>query len=151
MAGGRRFVLDRALVAFDHTAGFLARHTAWRWALGMGFATTGERVAFNVVQGFVGEAECGGWLDNQLFPFGEGRFDLDLARPLEPWRVSTTCGALNLRFTPRAIHAETKNVLLARSQFIQPLGDFEGTIMFGERRLEVTRLAGVTEHQDVVW
>ncbi|MBL8740050.1 MAG: DUF2804 domain-containing protein [Myxococcales bacterium] len=151
VAAGRRFLLDRAVAAFDHTAGFLARHTAWRWALGMGFAKSGERVAFNLVEGFVGEPECGGWVGDELFALGEGRFEVDLARPLEPWRVRTTCGSVDLRFLPKAIHAEDKDMLLVRSKFIQPIGEFEGTISLGGRRFEVARLPGVTEHQDVLW
>ncbi len=151
VADGRRFLLDRAIAAFDHTAGYLARHTAWRWALGMGFAKSGERIAFNLVEGFVGEAECGGWLGDELFALGEGRFELDMASPLDPWRVRTACGSVDLRFTPKAIHAEDKDMLVVRSKFIQPIGDFDGTITLGGKRFEVERLAGVTEHQDVLW
>ena len=151
IADGHRFLLDRALAAYDHTAGFLARHTAWRWALGMGFAKSGERIAFNLVEGFVGEAECGGWVGDELFGLGEGRFDFDTERPSEPWQVRTTCGAIDLTFHPQAIHAEDKDMWLVRSKFIQPIGSFEGRVVLGGKRFEVARLAGVTEHQDVLW
>lgn len=150
VAGGRRFLLDGAHAAWDHTAGYLARHTAWRWALGLG-EIAGRRVAFNLVQGFVGEAECGGWLGDTLHPFGEGRFEVDLERPTDPWRVRTTCGAVDLTFRPAAIHAESTDVWIVRSKFIQPVGSFEGTLRFGDEVVTVKDLPGVTEHQDVLW
>ncbi len=154
--GGKRFKLDRALAGFDHTAGYLARHTEWRWALALGVDDAGERIALNLVEGFVGEAECGAWRGNTLHPVGEGRFDFSASRPLDPWRVRTTCGAIDLTFTPAAIHHEEKNLVLVRSKFIQPIGAFEGTIRLpddhGKERVStVKNLAGVTEYQDVVW
>ncbi|NUP10309.1 MAG: DUF2804 domain-containing protein [Polyangiaceae bacterium] len=154
VAKNRRYVLGGArpaLAAFDHTAGFLARHTAWCWALGMGYASTGERIAFNLVEGFVGEAECGGWIGDELVGLGEGRFEFDKHRPSEPWKLKTTCGSVDLLFRPAAIHAEDKDMLLVRSKFIQPIGSFEGTLRLGGRTHEVKGLPGVTEHQDVLW
>lgn len=151
VAGGRRFLLDRALVALDHTSGFLARHTVWRWALGLGRAKDGERIALNLVEGFVGEAECGAWLGDVLHPLGEGRFSFDEGQPEAPWKLTTTCGSVDLVFKPAAIHAEHKDMFVVRSKFIQPVGAFEGRITLAGRDLEVTDLAGVTEHQDVLW
>lgn len=160
VAANKRFVLGenatakgsgRALAAYDHTAGFLARHTAWRWALGLGFTEEGERVAFNLVEGFVGEAECGGWLGDELVGLGEGRFQFDAGKPTDPWRITTTCGAVDLVFRPAAVHAEDKDMLVVRSKFIQPVGAFEGTLKLGQRTVKISGLPGVTEHQDVLW
>lgn len=154
VSAGRRFLLGAerpAIAAYDHTAGFLARHTAWRWALGAGYDESGERVAFNLVEGFVGEPECGGWVGDRLVALGEGRFQFDLARPTEPWRVTTTCGAVDLLFTPAAIHAEDKDMLVVRSKFVQPIGSFAGTLRLDGVVRKVSGLPGVTEHQDVLW
>ncbi len=151
VAGGRRFVLDAPFVAFDHTSGFLARHTVWRWALGLGHTALGERLAFNLVEGFVGEPECGAWLGDSLFPLGEGRFVFDEANPMAPWHVTTTCGSVDLEFQPSAIHAEHKDMLVVRSKFIQPVGSFSGRVRLGQRELAIQAVAGVTEHQDVLW
>ncbi len=151
VAGGKRFVLDDATCALDHTHGYLARHTAWRWALGMGRAVSGERVAFNVVEGFVGEPECGFWIDGELFACEEGSFDYDAEHPERPWTLRTRCGSLDLRFSPAAVHREEKDMFVIRSSFVQPAGDFEGTIRAGDRVLSVAALPGVTEHQDVLW
>lgn len=151
VAAGQRFVLDAPVCALDHTAGFLARHTAWRWALGAGFAASGERVAFNLVEGFVGAAECGLWVDDELFPCDEGAFEYDLDVPERPWRVRSRCGAVDVSFSPAAMHREQKNLVVVRSQFIQPAGEFSGVLRVKRREIAVAALPGVTEHQDVRW
>jgi hypothetical protein len=140
------------LLGLDHTRGILARATAWRWAFLMGRATTGETVVLNLVEGFVGEPECAVWVDHELFVLGEGRFRYDAARPLSEWQLGTTCGAVDLRFAPFALHAEHKNLLLVRSNFLQPVGGFSGTLRLPlGRTLFLDDVPGVTEHQDVVW
>jgi hypothetical protein len=154
--GEARFQRSSAgLLGLDHTRGILARATAWRWAFALGRATTGETVVLNLVEGFVGEPECAVWVDGKLIPLGEGRFRYDLARPLAEWQLSTTCGAVDLRFTPFALHAEQKNLVLVRSHFLQPVGGFSGTLRLptghGGRTLFLDDVPGVTEHQDVVW
>lgn len=151
VAGGERFVLEDALVAFDHTSGFLARHTAWRWALAMGRTVEGERFALNLVEGFVGEPECGVWVGDELHPVGEGRFEYRVDDPSAPWRVRTACGAVDLSFQPAAVHAEDKDMLLVRSKFVQPVGAFCGTVRVAGREHRLDGVAGVTEHQDVLW
>jgi hypothetical protein len=151
VAGGRRYLLDRPLIGFDHTCGYLARHTAWRWGFALGRTSSGQRVGFNVVEGFVGEAECGAWVDDELFPLGEARFEYDVARPDLPWRLKTTCGGLDLSFSPAAVHHEDKDMLVVRSKFVQPVGAFDGRLCVGGKTIEVRGLPGVTEHQDVLW
>jgi hypothetical protein len=150
VAGGRRFVLEDAIAAFDHTHGLLARHTAWRWALGLGRARDGRTLAFNLVEGFVGEAECALWLGDALIPLGEGRFDYDASDPLAPWSIRTTCGALELRFEAAAVHREHKNLGLVRSAFVQPVGLFTGSLRHGGETIPFA-VPGVTEHQDARW
>ena len=150
VAAGRRFVLSDPICGLDHTAGFLARHTAWRWALGLGRTRDGRLLAFNLVEGFVGEAECAAWLGDELIPLGEGRFEYDVKNPMSPWVIRTTCGALDLRFEAAAVHEEHKNLGLVRSAFVQPVGRFTGTLRHGGEELAID-LPGVTEHQDVRW
>ncbi len=145
----REFV--SALAGYDYTHGLLARRTAWRWAFGLGRAKSGERLAFNLVQGFVGEAECALWIEGELFPLAEGRFAFDADNPLTEWRVSTADGALDLRFTPGGMHSEEKNLGLVASRFVQPSGAFRGTIRAKGKTFEIERVLGVTEDQDVLW
>jgi hypothetical protein len=149
---GTRRALGEALAGYDYTNGLLGRRTAWRWAFGLGRATTGERVAFNLVQGFVGEPECALWVDGELFPLAEGRFAFDAGNPLSEWRVSTADGAVDLRFAPGGMHSEQTNLGILASRFVQPAGVFRGAIrLAGGRTLEIDRMLGVTEDQDVLW
>jgi hypothetical protein len=150
--GGRRFPLDGGLGGYDYTHGYLARHTAWKWAYLLGRAESGERVGMNLVQGFVGEPECALWIDGALHPLAEGRFTFDAQSPLSPWRVRTADDSVDLRFEPGGIHQEHKNLGVITSRFIQPVGCFSGTIAIpGRDPLVLTRALGVVEDQDVLW
>jgi hypothetical protein len=151
-AAGRHFDLADGRAGYDATSGFLARRTAWRWAFLIGRAQTGEHVALNLVEGFVGEAECGLWIDDQLFPLGEGRFEFDPAAPLKPWRVRNDDGAVDLRFVPGGMHQERVNLGFIASRFVQPVGRFHGTIALPRREpLELDGALGVVEDQDSRW
>ena len=149
---GRAMSLEGGLGGLDYTHGLLARRTAWKWAYALGQAKSGERVGLNLVEGFVGEPECAVWVDDQLFAVGEGRFTFDPKRPLDPWTVKTTCGTVDLTFSPGAMHAEHKNFGLIRSHFVQPAGVYRGSIRLpGRAPLELDGVLGVTEDQDVLW
>ena len=149
---GERLELDGALAGYDYTHGLLARRTTWRWAWLLGRAKSGERVAMNLVEGFVGEAECALWIDGELFPLAEGRFEFDAARPLEPWRVRTADGGVDLRFVPGGMHSDDTNLGVVASRFVQPAGLFSGTIRAeGRAPLELDGVLGVTEDQEVLW
>ena len=162
---GQRRSLHDALGGYDYTHGLLARRTKWRWAFALGRAKTGERVAFNLVQGFVGEPECAAWVNGDVFPLREGRFELDRDEPLAEWRVSTADGAVDLRFKPGAMHSDHKNLGVVASRFVQPVGVYAGTMRLGGsavggssaaaamagRELVLEGVLGVTEDQDVLW
>ena len=47
----RRFELDGDDGFVDESAGYHARHTAWRWSAGIGRTDDGRRVAWNLVDG----------------------------------------------------------------------------------------------------
>ncbi len=156
--GARSFAFTDTLMGTDHTRGVLARATAWRWAFLLGRTTSGATIVLNLVEGFVGEAECCVWIDGELYPLGEGRFSYDAARPLSEWRISTSCGSVELRFSPFAMHRETKELLFVRSNFMQPVGGFSGTVRVPtpkQREPQTTffleNVPGVSEHQDVLW
>jgi hypothetical protein len=149
---GRTQVLDGGLAGYDFTSGLLARRTRWRWGFALGRDATGEPFAFNLVEGFVGEGECALWTRGELVPMAEGRFQFDAAKPSDPWTVGTADGATRLSMTPGEVHAEQREMLVLRSRFVQPCGEWSGTIALAERPpLVVGRALGVTEDQDVTW
>lgn len=149
---GRRFSLDGGLGGFDVTQGLLARRTVWRWAFALGRAEDGSAFGMNLVRGFAGEAECAVWTGDALLPVGEGVIAFDDARPKEPWRVTSACGAVDLTFTPKDFHREERRLVLVSSRFVQGVGTFGGTVSPpGRPPLRLTNVLGVTEDQNTLW
>ena len=151
LVAGRRVSLDGAVAGYDHTHGLLARRTHWNWAFGMGRAASGERVALNLVQGFVGEPEGAGGVDPPPAPCPGGRGPPPRSGGPRTWRVRTEDGAVDLRFEPEGVHRERVDLGLVRSHFVQPAGAFHGTIRAAGRTLVLEGVPGVVEDQDVVW
>ena len=149
---GRTISLDGALAGYDFTSGMLARHTTWRWGFALGRLAGGAPFALNLVEGFVGEAECAAWVGRELIGLGEGRFAFDRAHPAEPWRVGTSDGAADLTMTPGAVHEERRDLVVVGSRFVQPCGAWSGTLTVpGRSPIVIDRALGVTEDQDVTW
>lgn len=147
--GSREISLDGAIGGYDYTHGLLPRHTKWRWAFAMGKTTAGEPIGFNVVQGFVGEAECAAFFGGEVLPLAEPVFTFDAADPMQPWRIAGD--GIDLAFAPGGVHAQATNLLLVKSRFVQPVGTFSGTMRLAGRSVEVAGLPGVVEDQDVLW
>lgn len=153
--GARSISLDRGTAGYDYTHGLLPRHTKWRWAFALGRTASGEPFAFNVVEGFVGEAECAAFVGDRgdgrcaVVPLAEPRFELDVAAPMKPWAIKGE--GIDLRFEPGAVHAQATNLLVVKSRFVQPVGTFSGTIRVAGRDVRVAALPGVVEDQDVLW
>jgi hypothetical protein len=149
VVAGRRFSVDGGLGGYDYTNGAMPRHTRWRWAFAMGRARDGEPIAFNVVEGFVGEAECAAFARGRVLPLHEPRFEFDVRESSAPWKLRAD--GMDLVFDVGAVHAQHTNLLFVRSRFLQPVGTFRGTIRVGDREVELDGVPGVVEDQDVLW
>ncbi|RTL34248.1 MAG: DUF2804 domain-containing protein [Burkholderiales bacterium] len=147
-ADGHTFGLDTAWGAVDASNGLLARDTAWRWA-----SAHAPGLGFNLQQGYFGQQENVLWLDEQPIPLGAAQFEFNAARPLEPWRVRTDDGLLDLVFTPEGARAANKNFGIAASRYVQPVGTFSGTVRAHETATprQVRDLLGVTEDHHSRW
>lgn len=154
-AGGRRFRLDGGVGGMDYTQGYLARHTAWRWAFAAGRLADGTPVGLNLVEGFnEGAAEANEnalWLGDALYPLPRTRFEYDPKELLDPWRLTTADGSVDLRFKPFYVHREERDLRLVVSHFAQPVGFFEGTVRVHGRTYTLSGVPGVTEDQDMLW
>lgn len=154
-AGGKRFRLDGGVGGIDYTQGYLARHTAWRWAFAAGRLSDGTPVGLNLVEGFnesnADANENALWLGDRLYPLARARFEYDAKNLLAPWRLTTVDGAVDLRFQPFYVHREERNLRLIISHFAQPVGFFEGTVTVGGQTLQLSNVPGVTEDQDMLW
>lgn len=145
---GQTFALDDSWASIDSSNGLLARHTEWRWA-----CAHRAEVGFNLQNGYFGGNENVLWLNGQLIPLGAARFEFDAQQPLEPWRVSTEDGLLDLRFSPEGARQQNRNLLIAASQYIQPIGTFSGWVKpaADAAPYAVSDLLGVTEDHRSTW
>lgn len=136
---------------YDSTFGVLARDTRWKWAFALGKDRHGEPFALNLVDGFVGEAECGAFAFGDTHALAEGRITYDRDRPLDPWRIGSADGAVDLRFEPGAVLTEKRNYGVIATQFLQPTGRYFGTVKLPARTLEIDGAFGVAEDQALKW
>lgn len=147
-AGGERFLLDDATAALDASNGLLARETAWRWA-----SAHSPQLGFNLQQGYFGAQENALWLDGELIPLAAAEFAFDPRAPLAPWRLRTEDGLLELSFSPEGLRAEDRNLGIAASHYVQPIGRFDGFVRASAQApaRAVRHLLGVTEDHRSRW
>lgn len=136
---GRVWEVDGPLAFIDDSAGYHARHTRWRWSAGLGRATSGRAVAWNLVEG-VHDAPTASertvWVDGEPHEVGPQPFAADL---------SSVDG---LRFTPWCERQDHTNRWIFRTDYRQPFGAFSGELPGG---LVLDSGHGVMEWHDVHW
>jgi len=141
--GSRSYALDCHAVV-DDTAGYHRRHTQWTWSAGVGTATDGRRVGWNLVAG-VNDPPTGSeraiWIDHVPYEPGPVTFADDLSR------IEFSDGGA-LEFSEWSAREENTNVLLLRSRYRQPFGTFTGSFPDG---VQLARGYGVVEVHDVHW
>lgn len=145
-----------AIGGFDYTSGHLPRHTHWRWAYLTGMLADDRTFGVNLSADFSGLVGCARensvWLDGTLHAIDpDAEITFDEQAPERPWHVRTADGAVDLEFTPMGVHRESLNLGLLRSHFLQPVGEFRGTVEVAGHTIEVDGLPGVVENQDVLW
>lgn len=145
---GQRHVLQGAIGSLDSSNGLLARETAWRWA-----SAHDGRLGFNLQQGYFGDQENVLWLDGQLRPLGAATFAFDPEQPLAPWHIHTDDGLLDLQFRPEGARQARRDVGIAASDYIQPVGTFHGVVRASPQgpAIPVEGLLGVTEDHRSRW
>lgn len=146
--GAMGYSLDDGVASFDYSNGLLARETEWRWA-----SAHSLDLGFNLQAGYFGGQENALWLDGQLFALGRAHFDFNPDNPLAPWHVWTDDDLLDLHFRAEGARREDKNLWLASSRYIQPIGTFSGWVrssVNAPKRI-VAQLAGVTENHRSRW
>jgi len=146
--GAVGYSLDDGVASFDYSNGLLARETEWRWA-----SAHSLDLGFNLQAGYFGAHENALWLDGQLYQLGRAHFDFNPDNPLAPWHVWTDDDLLDLHFRPEGARREDKNLWIAASRYIQPIGTFSGWVRASAdspKRI-VAQLAGVTESHRSRW
>jgi len=145
---GLRWDLSQAHAFMDSSNGLLARDTSWRWA-----SAHRPGLGINLQQGYFGNMENTLWLDGEPIPLGAAEFQFDPQAPLAPWSVRTDCGLLDLRFDPQGARCADRDLGVAASRYIQPVGLFSGTVRRKPNgpATVVRDLLGVTEDHRSVW
>ena len=146
--GAARYSLDGGVASFDYSNGLLARDTAWRWA-----SAHSLELGFNLQAGYFGAHENALWLDGRLYGLGAAQFDFKPGAPLAPWHIRTDDGLLDLHFHPEGARSQDKNLLIAASRYVQPIGTFSGWVRASAdapKRI-VSQLVGVTEDHSSRW
>ena len=137
---GRRMEVD-ALAVVDDTAGYHARETSWRWCAGVGRGRGGERIGWNLVTGVndgPAASERTVWVDGEPHEVPPVDIAADLSR----------AGDLVFQEWPDSARVDDTNLLVFRSRYRQPFGEFSGTLPGG---VELAEGYGVMEAHDVRW
>jgi hypothetical protein len=135
--GVRRDVDARAVI--DDTAGYYERHTSWRWSAGVGTATDGRELAWNLVSGVNDPPQSS---ERTIWIAG-------VPREAEPVQFAGDLSAVGgLRFRPEAVRESHENLLLLRSSYRQPFGCFSGELPGG---ITLAEGYGVMEEHDAWW
>ncbi len=138
MIAGEPRTIDAAAV-IDDTAAYYRRHTQWYWSAGVGQATDGRAVAWNLVAGVndpPARSERTVWVDGEPYEPPPCRFAADLS------------AVDDLRFRSEATRERRENLLVVRSFYRQPFGTFSGVLPGG---LALAEGYGVMEAHDVHW
>ena len=145
---GKRHSFEGGVASFDYSNGLLARETAWRWA-----SAHSLTLGFNLQKGYFGDQENALWLDGEIFPLGAAIFDFDEHNPMAPWHIRTSDGLVDLEFFPQGVRREDKNLWLAASRYVQPIGLFNGVVQAAQdsKKQIVKGLIGVTEDHQSRW
>jgi len=154
-AGKRDFTIEpsRSSGVLDYTFGYLSQYTFWNWASGGGFDREGKRIGFNLVQGVneTGYTENAFWIDGRMIKTDTIDFQYNDRNILEPWRLLSGDGKVDLIFYPEGERKKALNLGILMSNFHQPFGRFEGTLRDGDTEYRIETGFGFTEEHEAKW
>jgi len=155
--GGEKleFTPGRDVGLLDYHKAYYPRSTFWRWATFATIDTNGNLLGVNLTHNVIKDDErfnenCV-WHGNSITPVGAARFDIP-RDPMQPWRIRTTDGAVELELTPQGLRREHVNLGLARTVYNQPYGLYSGTLVDSAgKRYVVERAFGLAEDHVATW
>ena len=139
--GERRIVCD-ARGLQDESCGYHPHHTVWDWSAGVGTASDGREVAWNLVSGINDpheRSERAIWIAGEPSEPGPAEFDGLHAVVVDGARIAISVEAERAR--------DERNPLV-KSSYRQPFGTFTGSLPGG---VELAQGFGVMEHHDASW
>ncbi len=130
--GGREVRLDpeRDVALMDTQKTYYPYRTFWKWATFGGHDASGRLLGMNACNNFIIDDEeynenCT-WVDGEITLLAAARFEFDERAVLEPWKVRSTDGGMDLSFRPRGERHGKISIGAVMSDFHQPFGEFEG-------------------------
>ncbi len=146
---------ETAFAILDIHKAHYPRHTFWNWATCAGHDGQSRAVALNLTRNVNEDDEKlnenAVWVDGRITHLGPARFEFDKRSILEPWKLWTTDGLVDLVFTPQGERTENIQLGLVSSKFHQPYGTFRGTVKIGDEEIEIEDSFGVCEDHEAVW
>lgn len=151
---GGQFDLEqlKAMGHHDFSCGHMRRETYWNWACFSGLVE-GHAIGLNLSCGVneTSYTENCLWLDGQRIKTNLTRFSFNQNDFMQPWRVWTDDGQVDLQFTPVGQHREQLNAIVVASNFRQLFGHFNGQLRLPDKTLQVKQLPGFVEDQYTKW
>ncbi|KKL00126.1 DUF2804 domain-containing protein [Rheinheimera mesophila] len=145
--------LTQALAGYDFSAGFMRRHTSWRWA-SINAQVEGKAFGLNMAAGVneTGLCENALWLDGHIQHLSPASFVFDRKDDKKPWQVSSLCGEVQLEFQPLYCRQEKVNIGLLASNFRQYVGLYSGFVVLQNgSRLHLKAIKGLAEDHYAKW
>lgn len=137
----------------DFSAGYMRRETFWNWAC-LSTEADGKRIGLNLSCG-VNEttfSENCLWVDDVMIPTGGVMFDYQRDDLMQPWKIRSLCGRVELTFTPSGNHRERLNLGLFASNFNQLFGRFDGHLRLDDgSTITINERYGFVEEQYAKW
>ena len=155
--GGQRveFIPDRDVGLLDYHKAYYPHNTFWKWATFATIDSSGNLLGVNLTHNVIEDDERFNenciWHGNSLSLVGAARFDVP-NDPMQPWKIGTTDGAVNLELTPQGLRHERVNLILAGSAYNQPYGLYSGVLVDSKgRKHTVEKAFGIAEDHVANW
>lgn len=152
------FTKDTTTAVLDWGRGVWTYSNTWYWS-SLSAIVEGITLGFNFGYGF-GNTEAAS--ENMLFYNGRAykvdqvsfeirRYKKGAYLYLEPWKIFSNDGKVDLVFEPILDRFDDTNALILRSYQHQVFGKFSGTLLFGEKKMEIKDLVGFAERVQNRW
>ena len=128
------------LGCIDESAGYHPRVTEWEWSAGVGELADGRACGWNLVRG-IHDGETG----SERAVWVEGEAPVEVPPVVFAADLS---GVGDLTFASEAVRERRDDLVVLRSDYVQPFGTFTGTLPGG---LELREGRGVMERHAALW
>jgi len=155
--GGERTALrpTESLGNMDWGRGRWEYKSFWVWASASGFLQDGRSVGLNLGFGFgdtSAATENALILDGRIHKFGQVDFTYDPRDFMQPWRMVSPDGHVDLEFIPFLERVAATNLIVIASEVHQMFGHYRGTLRADDGEiLQLDDLIGFAEEHHARW